>query len=97
MGTRHNVEGYDFPGPDGLVWRQDDDERWYQRPCEITAGEYDWRLVTERPLGARESRVERCVLSLRSSDDALTIAVALRLGTLRPRAGVRAWVCGSRA
>lgn len=56
-----------------------------------------WLLVTERSLGSRESRVVQCVLTLRGADDALAIAAALRVGTLRTRAGVKAWVCRSTA
>lgn len=77
------------------VCEHDDACPAYGAGIQYVPGMTRWVLVTERPLGPGESRVERCVLRLRD-EDALTIAVALRMGTLRPRPGVRAWVSGSR-
>lgn len=50
----------------------------------------EYRLVTERPL-PRDSRVERCEVRLRDWCDARDIGIALTLGTLRPKPGVRCW------
>lgn len=40
MGTRHNVMGYDYPDEEGMVWRQTEGGKWFQRPCEWTGHLY---------------------------------------------------------